>query len=296
MDTMTPAADSLSLGRALRKACQKNDTVAALALIDMGAPVAEPIARGRRATALGWACVNGNAKLAKALCKAGADPWMAARDNYVDAWHACVSMGHVEVLAAMGEVLPKELATGAWPCPLSHAAMRAYPEAHRRPPRLAESVKELALHCPVGVFDRGGFTPLMHAVRGGAPEVVDALLDAGADVDQAGKTGVTALMLSSKNGASVARLLLARGADPLRVDEVQATALHWAAKRGDPDALALLSDSPAIAMRDFEGQTPLQRAIHFKQASAESIALLEGAELGWIAQAEPKTMKSRASL
>ena len=95
----------------------------------------------------------------------------------------------------------------------------------------------------------GGFTPLLHAVLAGDPEVVGVLLAAGADVDEAGPDGVTALMLAlTKRRAAVARLLLERGADP-RPAEAGYTALHLAAatgqlaiaetmlaRRADPDA------------------------------------------------------------
>ena len=78
----------------------------------------------------------------------------------------------------------------------------------------------------------GGFTPLLHAVLAGDPEVVAVLLAAGADVDDAGPDGVTALMLSLiKRRTAVARLLLERGADP-RSGEAGFTALHLAAATG----------------------------------------------------------------
>ena len=78
----------------------------------------------------------------------------------------------------------------------------------------------------------GGFTPLLHAVLAGDPEVVGVLLAAGADVDDAGPDGVTALMLAlTKRRATVARLLLERGADP-RPAEAGYAALHLAAATG----------------------------------------------------------------
>ncbi|MCY4076832.1 MAG: ankyrin repeat domain-containing protein [Acidobacteria bacterium] len=78
----------------------------------------------------------------------------------------------------------------------------------------------------------GGFTPLLHAVLAGDPEVVGVLLAAGANVDDAGPDGVTALMLAlTKHRTSVARLLIERGADP-RPAEAGYTALHLAAATG----------------------------------------------------------------
>jgi len=99
----------------------------------------------------------------------------------------------------------------------------------------------------------GGFTPLLHAVLAGDPEVVGVLLAAGADVDDAGPDGVTALMLAlTKRRTAVAHLLLERGADP---DPAEAgyTALHLAAATGQP-AIA-----EALLARDADPDARLER-------------------------------------
>ena len=86
----------------------------------------------------------------------------------------------------------------------------------------------------------GGFTALLHAVLAGDPEVVGVLLAAGANVDDAGPDGVTALMLAlTKRRAAVARLLLARGADP-NPAAAGYTALHLAAATGELAVAATL--------------------------------------------------------
>jgi ankyrin repeat protein len=82
----------------------------------------------------------------------------------------------------------------------------------------------------------GGFTPLLHAVLVGDLPVVDLLLSAGADVDDAGGDGVTALMLAlTKRHEEVALFLIERGADPTPA-EAGYTALHLAAATGQHDA------------------------------------------------------------
>ena len=99
----------------------------------------------------------------------------------------------------------------------------------------------------------GGFTPLLHAVLAGDPEVVGVLLAAGANVDDAGPDGVTALMLAlTKHHTAVARLLLARGADP-NPAAAGYTALHLAAATGQ------LSLAETILARGADADAPLER-------------------------------------
>ena len=80
----------------------------------------------------------------------------------------------------------------------------------------------------------GGFTPLLYAVLAGDAESVGILLAAGADVDDAGPDGVTALMLAlTKRHPAIALQLLEAGADP-HPAEAGYTALHLAAATGQP--------------------------------------------------------------
>ena len=61
----------------------------------------------------------------------------------------------------------------------------------------------------------GGMTALLHAARRGQIEAVKALLDGGADIDQASGDGSSPLVLASLNGwFDLAMLLIERGADP----------------------------------------------------------------------------------
>ncbi len=68
---------------------------------------------------------------------------------------------------------------------------------------------------------QGGLTPLLLAARQGHIEAVEALLDAGADINQLSEgTKTSAILIATMNGRyDVAKVLLDRGADPNLVNE-----------------------------------------------------------------------------
>src|SRR5258708_15252014 len=75
----------------------------------------------------------------------------------------------------------------------------------------------------------GGLTPLLYAARSGCTECVQALLDAGADVNRPSPDGVTPLMVAIDNFAfDTAKLLFERGANPHVWDWWGRTALYVA--------------------------------------------------------------------
>src|SRR5215472_3489355 len=75
----------------------------------------------------------------------------------------------------------------------------------------------------------GGLTPLLYAARSGCTDCVQALLDAGADVNRPNPDGVTPLMEAIDNFAyDTAKLLFDRGANPHVWDWWGRTALYTA--------------------------------------------------------------------
>ena len=61
----------------------------------------------------------------------------------------------------------------------------------------------------------GGMTALLHAAREGHIEAANALLDGGADIDQASADATSPLLMAALNGQfDLALILIARGADP----------------------------------------------------------------------------------
>ncbi|MCA9136825.1 MAG: ankyrin repeat domain-containing protein [Planctomycetales bacterium] len=131
-----------------------------------------------------------------------------------------------------------------------------------------------------------GFDALMEAsrVKGAAqPEIVRRLLSAGADYFHASKVGWTALMCAAQFGSSdVIQVLVEHGADVNWVTEA-GTALTSAAKNNRADNAKLLLklgadpllSCPATAPEDYRGKNALEVAQLHK--SRDVISLLESA-------------------
>ena len=107
------------------------------------------------------------------------------------------------------------------------------------------------------------WTPLFRAVNSGREDIVQLLIEEGADIDARGPSELTALMLAVKDQHdSVTKVLLEKGADTAATDESGWTALHQAAHTPGREIAAslLLKHGAAVnATCDF-GQSPLHIA------------------------------------
>lgn len=84
-------------------------------------------------------------------------------------------------------------------------------------------------------------TALTYAARDGFTEIARLLVDHGADVNWVDGEGVTPLILASfKNHRELVQLLLDQGADVTVRDQWNQTALDYALRRGEADAIAQL--------------------------------------------------------
>ena len=121
-------------------------------------------------------------------------------------------------------------------------------------------------------------TPLLALATTHRIDAVQALLDAGAQVDQADDDGITSLSWAAiANRIDMARLLIERGADVNHVDQKGMTPLLYAASIdfGDSAMIDLLLKSGARAdVRTKEGQTALDLARKYKHT--QLLASLEG--------------------
>jgi ankyrin repeat protein len=127
--------------------------------------------------------------------------------------------------------------------------------------------------------ERNGWTPLLHAIHVRNVPAVTALVEAGADLNRAGRSGITPLIMASGYGmADTVRLLLAGGADPHA--EMSGLNALWAAAGGG-------------AINDFTDGPPLGRCspevIEILRDHAPDLRMGSGFRsraLGWLANDE----------
>jgi ankyrin repeat protein len=94
--------------------------------------------------------------------------------------------------------------------------------------------------------DKDGQTALLHACKRSFNETATLLLESGADVNfQSKKRGVTALMIAAVwDNTELVQILLDHGADPQLTDTFGRTAKLLAQKKGNTAVLGMLPDSP----------------------------------------------------
>src|SRR5262249_2037636 len=143
----------------------------------------------------------------------------------------------------------------------------------------AVSKQEINPNVKHGALALGNFTALIVAAPAGGPEVIKALLDAGAQVDAADIRNMTALMTaiaSDHANPHVIRVLLEHGADPKRKDRDGVSAFDWARKYNAPAVLRELGSQPEkIASARVIIPASLTGSRDAKSAMAKSTELLQ---------------------
>ena len=190
---------------ALHWAVHREDLETIDALIRAGASVASANRYG--ATPLALACENGNASIVERLLKAGANPNAVGADGETALMTAARTgkAAAVKLLVAHGaDVNASETWRGQ--TALMWAASENNVDAAQV---LIEAGADLEAR------SRGGFTPLLFAVRGGHRETVARLAKAGADFTKTLPDGMGPLVLAVVNAHyQLAAQLLDYGADP----------------------------------------------------------------------------------
>ena len=130
----------------------------------------------------------------------------------------------------------------------------------------------------------GGRALFHYAAGAGCLEVVATLLRLGGDPDIQNVGGHTPLYCvanecASQTGPEVVRALMQAGADVNACGGVtRATPLHMAARRGFVEiARTLLDGGAALGARDSKGDTPLQRAINCRRDRVVELLRAHGA-------------------
>lgn len=239
---------------ALHLAAGNGDTAVIAALLAHGARIDAREANFGQ-TPLMWAAAAGRVPAMRVLLGGGADlkatstvTDMAAQEK---AWGAALAARNKRMAAMRAaEQPPKPVADTAaravTPNAGSGAAAAEVPKETAPAGARADSAQARALTYGQLVGNSGGLTPLLFAVRQGHADAVDALLAAGADVNQVSAGDHTSpLLMATINGHfDLAKHLLEKGADPKLASDAGTTPLYatinvqWAAKSLYPQPTA----------------------------------------------------------
>jgi len=119
------------------------------------------------------------------------------------------------------------------------------------------------------IYSPDGFTPLGFAVFFSQPEIVKALLDAGADVNLPSRETMKVTPLASAAAAKqteLARVLIANGANVNARAAGGHVPLHEASANGNLELVKLLLESGAdVNAKTDDGKTALDFAIEYKR-------------------------------
>lgn len=191
----SPASETApqeNLNEALCNAAFSGDIAEVPRLLKAGADVNAKDSMGH--TALMRASQKGNVEIVRALIQAGAD-FRAKREGGMTALMDASANNQPEVLKVLIEAgadpnARTEDGTGV----MFWAAGYGYTEVVRELVKAGARIED-----PIDQF---GTTPLMHAVRNGKAETVQALLDLGAQVNAKDTSGKTALARAREEGNS----------------------------------------------------------------------------------------------
>lgn len=216
-----PDASASDGGTALLWAAEAGDDTLTRMLLEAGA--AADRANRFGATPLLVAATGGHAGVLELLLTAGADPDLAMPEGETALMRAARA-GRADAVGVLldhgAEIDVREQWRG------QTALMWAAVEGSTTVARTL-----LAAGADAYMRSRGGFTPLLFAVRHNQLETLDALVEGGADVDDALPSGLSALCLATLNAHyDLGVWLLEHGADP-NADGQGWTALHqlvWA--------------------------------------------------------------------
>jgi len=258
------------LGRtALHYASEKGHTEVARLLISHGAYVNVTGASDRNRTPLHYAAMIGDKQTVELLISKGANINAKDRNGSTPLFEAMRSpaVGRkevVELLVSKGAKIPE----------LHLAAYLGDMEKLK---------KYLQDGIDINSQEDFGSTPLHAAANSGKKDIVEFLINKGADVDAKAKDvfGLTPLYCAAMhNYEDIADLLLAKGADVNAKDNHGYTLLYYAIWDSNKDAIRLLISKGAnVNVKDDYGYTPLVYAIWENDKDMVEILISKGADV-----------------
>jgi len=150
--------------------------------------------------------------------------------------------------------------------------------AQRNNPQLVDALVRAGANAKAST--RYNVPPLYFAALNGNTPIMERLIAAGADPNATAYEGQTMLMTAALSGrAEAVRLLLQRGATVDAVEPYRGqTALMWAASEGNTDAAAVLLEAGAnVTARSTGGFTPLLFAVRNAHLDTAKLLLQRGA-------------------
>ena len=278
-----PDTPSNGLETPLMAACRANNLPAVRALLRRGADIG--LRDQRLWTPLFFAAASGaSADLLRTLASSGASIDETASQGTTPLMAALESPKGVAALRPLLELgADPNLRNAATITPLMMAAANDDPEA-------VALLLAYRADPAQGTWD--GLTPLMVAARRSRKaDLLEALVSAGASVDQPSGLGMTALMVAAASGnAEGVRSLLALSADVKLKDADGMTALTHSVLARDWNAQAaelLIEGGADIEARTLKDTTPLMEAAYHGNAPAARLLLDAGARadaqdrIGW---------------
>ena len=127
-----------------------------------------------------------------------------------------------------------------------------------------------------------GGTPLHYAAESAKPEVVTSLIGAGADVNAHTDDGVTPIHVAAGFGApEVVTALIEAGAKVGALERGKETPLHWAVRHGRPKRIvtALIEAGADVNAPDWEDYTPLHLAGRHAKPEVVTALIEAGADV-----------------
>jgi ankyrin repeat protein/beta-lactamase regulating signal transducer with metallopeptidase domain len=191
-------------------------------LIANGADIEAKNGKGR--TPLFEASTKGDVETVEFLIAKGADINMRDRNGQSILMEATEG-GHSETVALLRQ----------------HGAKETLHDAVVGPGNLTMLKRLISEGCDINALGSGGRTPLFLAVRFGHKDMVEVLLNEGADVNIAPDIWPPLILATRTGKKEIAAMLLKKGADITAQDLVGLTAMGIAKVRGDTETVELLS-------------------------------------------------------